>query len=283
MLLALAGPLHAACPPEGSTITSLQELKAGGYDVPDAGARVALARGLLGCLADPDPAIRDGIAYEALTQWMRAGQIDDAGLQDLRTRLLAMLEGEDAEGFRKPFAALVLSELARTDRLKPWMTPAQRSAMVGSAARYVESVRDYRGFDAQEGWRHGVAHGADWLTQLAMHPALEHAQLDRILEAVAAQAVPETGHAYVFGEPRRLGRVVLAVAQRGLLTTPEWQAWLDTVVARQGKPGYTDPAWLARRHDLSMFLTTLYVDADRSENAAERALKPLVARTLARY
>lgn len=283
VLLALAGPLHAACPPEGDSVASLEALKASSYEVPDANRRGALARGLLACLADPDPAIRDGIAYDALTHWLRAGQIDNTGLQDLRTRLLAMLEGEDAEGFRKPFAALVLSEVARNDRIKPWMTTAERAAMVVSAVRYVESVRDYRGFDPQEGWRHGVAHGADWLTQLAMHPALDRTQADRILEAVAAQAVPDGGHAYVFGEPRRLGRVVLALAQRERLSAQEWRAWLDTVIARQGKPGYTDPAWLVRRHDLTAFLNALYVDADRSDNAAERSLTPLIADALSRY
>ena len=149
--------------------------------------------------------------------------------------------------------------------------------MVDAAARYEESVRDYRGFDAKEGWRHGVAHGADWLMQLALNPALERPQLERILAAVASQAVPESAHPYVFGEPGRLARPVLYVARRGLLAESEWQAWLLALVPRLGpSPGYNDPAWLARRHDLLAFLTALYLEADQSDDANIRALKPAV-------
>jgi len=283
VLLALALPAaHAACPPAGQTQASLQALKASGFEVADAGERLRLAQGLVACLADPDPALRDGIAYEALAHWMRAKRFDADPLRRLRGQLMALLDADDPQGFGRPFAALVLSEVARTDRIDPWMSPAERVAMVDAAARYVEGVRDYRGFDAKEGWRHGVAHGADWLMQLALDPALERAQLERILEAVATQAVPASGHAYVFGEPGRLARPVLFVAARGALPAGHWQAWLDAVVQRAGPPAYTDPAWLARRHDLVAFLQALYVATDRSDVPAVRALKAPVASALAK-
>jgi hypothetical protein len=276
-LFAIGAPARAACPPEGQSVESLQALKSAKFEVADAGERMALARKLLACLGDPDPRLRDGIAYEALTQWMRAKQIDAAGLQELRGQLLAMVDAEDPQGFHRPFAALVLSEVARTDRIAPWMSAEERVAMVDAAGRYEESVRDYRGFDAKEGWRHGVAHGADWLMQLALNPALERPQLERILAAVASQAVPESAHPYVFGEPGRLARPVLYVARRGLLAESEWQAWLLALVPRLGpSPGYNDPAWLARRHDLLAFLTALYLEADQSDDANIRALKPAV-------
>lgn len=281
LLLAMAAPLaHAACPPAGHDRASLQALKAMRFEVADDAARMRLAHGLLACLGDPDPLLRDGIAYEALAHWMRAKQVDADGLRGLRDRLLAMLATEDPLGFRRPFAALVLAEVARTDRIAPWMAQSERAAMVEAAARYVESVRDYRGFDAKAGWRHGVAHGADWLMQLALNPALERAQLERILAAVATQAVPDAAHAYVFGEPGRLVRPVLFAAARGVVPAASWQAWLDALVQRLGPPAYTDPAWLARRHDLVAFLQALYVATDRSDDAAVRALKPAVAGAL---
>ena len=43
----------------------------------------------------------------------------------------------DTNGFQQPFAALVLSEVARTDRIDPWMTPAMRSELVTAAATYL--------------------------------------------------------------------------------------------------------------------------------------------------
>ena len=285
LLLAMLGtaPALAACPPEGQSRESLQALKVLKYTVPDAAERLALANGLLDCLADPDPVLRDQIAYEALTQWLQAGDFDADTLRGLRDQLLAMLSGDDAEGFRRPFAALILSEVARTDRIAPWMTPVERAAMVDEAAGFVESVRDYRGFDGKDGWRHGVAHGADWLMQLSLNPALERAQTDRILAAVAAQAVPETAHAYVFGEPGRLARPVLYIAKRGLYSDADWQAWFAALVPKLGGDAslaYNDSTWLARRHDLMGFLMSLYVEADHSDDAHIRQLKPAIVAAL---
>src|SRR5690606_16911968 len=98
------------------------------------------------CLSDPDPALRDGVAYEALRTWLRAGELDVHQRRALRDRLYAMLLQPDAGGFGPPFAALSLSEVARTDRVTPWMSTEERDAMVEQAATYLSSVRDYRGF-----------------------------------------------------------------------------------------------------------------------------------------
>src|SRR4030095_4960135 len=86
-------------------------------------------------------------------------------------------------------------------------------------------VRDYRGFDAKDGWRHGVAHGADLLMQLVLNPAVDRAGIDRVLAAVASQVVPAAEHSYIDGAPHRLARPVLFAAQRGIYTAEEWTAW----------------------------------------------------------
>lgn len=253
----------AGCPPDGQDRPGLLALKAGGFVMPDGTLRQALALALVDCLADPDPALRDGVAYEALSTWLRADALDRGTRQALLERLLPMLrpEARDPDGFGAPFAALVLSEVARTDRIAAWMTPAQRVALVDAAAGYVEGVRDYRGFDDAQGWRHGVAHGADLLMQLALNPALDKPQLDRILVAVASQVAPST-HAYVHNESERLVRPVLFVLQRGLHDDAEWSAWVARISApaplASWSEAYASEAGLARRHNLRQFLFVLY-------------------------
>jgi len=278
VLLMLAAAPALACPPPGYDKPALQALKANGFAVADAARRRELAQALIACLGDPDPELRDGIAFEALSQWMRADAFDAAQLGALRGRLYALLDGPEGEGYARPFAALVLSEVARTDRIKPWMSAAERAAMIDKAATYVEGVRDYRGYDDVQGWRHGVAHGADWLMQLALNPALDRAQADRILAAVAAQAVPASGHAYVFGEPERLARPVLFVAQRGLYSEAEWASWFAALVPRIGdaKQAYRNVAWLARRHDLTTLLQNIYLQAGNGQDPKIRTLQPAV-------
>ena len=280
--LSFASCAFAACPPAGQGRASLQALKAAQFAMPDAASRNVLAEGLFDCLGDPDPALRDGIAYAAFGTWMRAGAFDAGELRKLRGGLYARLDGEDGGGFRKPFAALVLSEVARTDRIAPWMRADERAAMVERASAYLESVRDYRGYENGVGWRHGVAHGADWAMQLALNPELDRAQLERLLAAVASQAMAADGHAYVFGEGERLARPVLYAARRGLIDDAAWKAWFAALPAKLGPPqdDYGDAAWLARRHDLAQFLDAAYVGADQSRDPAIAALKPAIAAAL---
>lgn len=275
-LLLATGIAQAACP---STDWSREAMTAWKTDSDvrlDAGRRDALVSTLVDCLASSDPALRDGLGYEGLQALMRGNALDHERLRALRDRLLAMLDTPDPQGMARPFAALVLSEVARTDRVSAWMRADERVAMVDRAAAYLASVDDYRGFDRTTGWRHGVAHGADWAMQLAMNPALERPQLDRLRDAVAAQVVPAVGHAYVFGEPERLARPLLFVAKRGLHDESEWSAWFAALSKALDDPARTwkDEAWLAKRHDLAAFLHVLYLEADLSQDPGIARLRP---------
>ena len=277
---AAANPVRAACPPPGDERASLEALKISGFEIADDARRQARALALLPCLADADPRLRDGIAFEAYYVWLRANRLDAVTRTELLERLGAMIEPglADRDGFSQPFAALVLSEIARTDRVTPWFTPAQRATLVAQATRYLTSIRDYRGFDPNEGWRHGVAHGADLVLQLAMNPAVDRAGLDRLMSAVAAQVAPPGDHSYIDGEPERLARAVLFVAQRGLLTTSEWELWLRNLAAPPASASKADAyrtrAGLARYHNLNAFLYALYVNARESGDANMQTLVP---------
>ena len=255
----------ATCPPGTSTKFALQVLQQVGWKVADDGPRQALAIALLDCLASPDPELRDGIAIDALSTWARGRALTPATLQTIRTTLVPRLapEAADAAGFAQPFAALALAEVARADRVQPYLSDAERAELVRAATTYLTSVRDYRGYDPVDGWRHGVAHGADLLLQLSLNLALERSQLDAMLAAVASQVMPP-GHFYIYGEGERLMAPVFYIGRRGLLTTAEWTAWFAKLTARRVKPARPTQASLAAGHDLAAFLLPLYASLKES-------------------
>jgi hypothetical protein len=137
---------------------------------------------------------------------------------------------------------------------------------------YFTGVSDYRGFDEREGWRHGVAHGADLMLQLALNPAFGRTELTRIRDAIATQLAPE-GHAYVFGESERLARPVLFMAQRGVFGEEEWRQWLVERTA-VGEGAFSSQRGLARRHDMMGFLSALYMQARLTQSTADDVLLP---------
>jgi hypothetical protein len=231
---------------------------------------------LADCLTDPNPAVRDGIAFEQLSKRMRAGSLDVAALRSLKDRLLpTALRGGDA--LQTSFPALVLSEVARTDRLKAWMSGAERDAMVDAAARFLSGVTDYRAFTEKEGYFHAVAHGSDWAMQLALNPATNKAQLDRLLAAIATQVAPKDPLvAYWAGEPDRMARAVIFIAQRKLHSDAEWTTWFATVM--DPKPlaswdvAFNSENGIRKHHNARAFLLSLFASASTSDDGGIKQL-----------
>jgi hypothetical protein len=217
-----------------------------------------LAIALLPCLAQPDPKLRDDVAFEQLSAWSRGGQLDATTLQRLREALVGVLDGKpDAAGVHQPFAVLTLAEVARVDRLQPFMTAEQRADLVDHAARFLGGVRDYRGFIPGEGWRHGVAHGADLALQLGMNDALSTAQRQQLLSAVTRQVLADHQHAYHFGEGNRLARAALQLQLRLNPDEAAIRAWLDGLLQPLKQAQAWDEAALTDLHNLREFLWPL--------------------------
>lgn len=277
LLLALAcvlvAPVAAAdCPPADHDREQLDALRAAGFAVEDDAARQRLALALLACVGEPDPALRDGIAFMGLSRWLRAGELDADTRAALATDLLGQLRAApDAGGFRQPFAALVLSEVVRADRLDPQLDGERLRELATAAAMYLSGVRDYRGFSEDEGWRHGVAHGADLALQLAVHPELKAAQVEPLLAAVAGQVQPRRTLFYTYGEPERLARVAHFAQRRDLFPADWWQRWLAGLVDPAPLPAWTEAfdsqGGLARRHNLLAFLLALHFAASQAGDA----------------
>lgn len=277
-----AGP---GCAPEPEGRAALLELAQRRFEVADAAERQRRALELVACLGDPDPKLRDEVAFTGLSTWLRAGAIDEVARLALAERLLPWVEAdEDAAGFRRPFAALALSEVARADRLAPSLPDPVRQRIVAAAARFLETTRDHRGFDAVEGWRHAVAHGADLVLQIGLHPATTAEEAKRLFDALAKQIAPP-GVAYVHGEPERLARAVFFVHRRGLPDDAFWDSWFASVGAlgrgEEGAAANGTSETLARRHDATAFLHALAFaaranPAPTSDRLAELAHRELV-------
>ncbi|WP_447757862.1 DUF2785 domain-containing protein [Sphingopyxis fribergensis] len=239
---------------------------------------------LAACLGDPDPAVRDDFAFTVWSEGLRGRQLSDAQMRQALAILTKMAAGpDDAGGFRRPFAALALSEVARADRIEPFLTEAELHGLAASGAAYLRGVTDYRGFVPGEGWRHGVAHGADLLMQLALNPRLSRADADLLLGAITVQVAPAASPYYHHGESGRLARPVLFLAKRADIDDAAWAAWFKAFhpdADTRWKEAYSSDAGLAAVHNLTAFANALYVTAAETQDPQVKRLAPLAVELL---
>lgn len=230
------------------------------------------ARDFASCLGHPSPFLRDQIGYEGLTAALRSGEVSQSARRDLMTDLSANLNAKDEAGFLAPFSALGLAELVRTDRIEAFLTPEERTTLVDTAATYLAGVSDFRAYSDTEGWRHGVAHGADVAMQLALNPNIEAADLAKLRDAITAQITARSGHAFTFGEPERLARPILFMANRGVISDEAWSDWFKALAnpapMAEWADAFQSEVDLARWHNLKAFARVLYVNASLSERDA---------------
>lgn len=275
---ACAAATQSDCPSAAFPLSTLRQLKSQGWTVADTDRRQALALGLLPCLSHPDPDLRDGLAFDGLSALLRGKLLTSETQYQVYRMQLSQLQSNatDAGGFARPFAALALSEVARADRLQPFLEPGDRGTLVTAATTYVRGVTDYRGFTSGEGWRHGVAHGADLLMQLALNPAITGEQLDAIVQAAQAQIVPTQSHFYIYGESDRLARSIVHAARRGQLDAAYWQRFVDAVASP--KPlatwgdAFTSQPGLAQLHNTKSFLRAMLSLVNQLNDPAVTAL-----------
>lgn len=150
--------------------------------------------------------------------------------------------------------------------------------MVAASARYLSAVTDYRAFTPAEGYIHSVAHGADFILQLALNAAVARPQLDRLLAAIATQVAPRAPDAaYWAGEPDRLARAVIAIAQRKLHADAEWNAWFATLMdpapLASWAAAFGSEAGLRKRHNARAFLLSVFATAATAEDPGVRQLQ----------
>lgn len=245
-----------------------QSIKNSRFAVPQGRLVDELALVLLDCLPSSDPELRDGLAFETLSAWMRAGLLSNATLGNISATLVANLRSGIGEVgmdtvFRRTFSALVLSEVIRQDNRVGALEETQLRAVLDAVVKYLPDERDLRGFDTKLGWMHGVAHGADVLWRLASSPRLNVADLERLLTAVASKVAPGGEHFYTYGEGERLSRVVIAVFARGLVSNQRLREWLlgfgSAAPLASWNDAFGSQAGLAKLHNTKGFMNALYV------------------------
>lgn len=241
--------------------------------------RATLIEQLLDCLSSPDPELRDGIAYEGLAALLRSGQLGTVESRHIEERAIALMREHDAQGFAQAFGALTLSEIVRADRRQAFLTLQERDTLLDTTCRYLTELRDYRGFDPIDGWRHGIAHSADILKEFVRREDLTPVQLDKIRKALLVQLATPF-HSYVYGEGERLAAPVFYATltiTSASIESENWQQWLSRLPEQlKQQPGQSE-LYYRTAHNIKSFLYPLFVLIQERGTSVQRAeFQPII-------
>lgn len=252
-----------------------EQVVADGLSVPADRSLVEMTEELTRMLGDPDPDIRDGIAFPTLATWIDEGVYDDllVGLGDGMSHGLDFGLGltQDDSVFRRSYAALVLTEcidrsttadLAGAEVVLRW-----GDRLMGWLAR----ERDLRGFVEGKGWAHALAHGADGLAALARSPHVGRLELTVILDVIADRLLAETDAYWTCGEEDRLALATVQVLQRNVLDLDVLEPWVARVAAAAQERGSTRTNPFRVAGNVQAYLRSLHLQlALGSEHPAVR-------------
>ena len=241
-----------------------QQVLARGLAVPSDRPLDDLTAELTRMLGDPDPALRDGTAYPALTTWVDRGVYDDllAGLGDgLAMGLLVGLgeQGTDTV-FRRSFSALVLGECIARDNVRPLLPGGKILEWGDRIATWVLRERDLRGYVPGKGWAHAIAHGADTLATLASSPHLATPELTVVLDVIADRVLMRSDRVFTSGEPDRLAIATMNVLRRNVVPLRVLEPWVARLAAAAGvRASYEDSDPYLLCGNAQAFLRALYL------------------------
>jgi hypothetical protein len=221
ILVLLGGPAGAGAT-EGSKDHDKEywrEVVANDFAAPENVPLAVLLEELSTNLSSTDPELRDDISYGILTQWLYVKKIVPPELRrDLTSEWIGNLQRSIGERntdsvILRSFSALMLSVIAASDDETPYLDRDEFKALLDAAVGYMHDEQDTRGFDADTGWLHSVAHTADFMKFLARSRHLEVSEQSIILSSINDK-LDSVSHVLDRGEDERLARAVLSLVAR---------------------------------------------------------------------
>jgi hypothetical protein len=208
-----------------------EHVRASGFKLPADRPLDDLTTELVQMLGDPDPHLRDGLAYPTLATWIRDGVYDDllAGFGDGISEGLFTGLGQDGTDtvLRRSFSALLLAETVLRDQQARAVHSDAIFRWGDRAASWFVRERDLRGYVPGKGWAHSVAHGADLIAALARSPHFGKLELTVLLDVVADRLLTPTPYRLFHGEYDRLAFAIMAILHRNRLGIDVLEPWVE--------------------------------------------------------
>lgn len=222
-------------------------------------------------IGNPDPYLRDYCIYPTFIKLIRENALTLEQETHLLERCLdnhhLFLEIEK-EGcfdyvFTRSFSALVIADILHKDGKQCEIEASLIKKAIKASIQYLSQEKDHRGYVAEKGWAHSVAHGSDLLTNAIFHPLFNKQYMNDCLQAVKACLLVET--AYIDEEDERILNIIGAFIQKGL-DDKALLFWLESL---PGGYSGTEHAKYRIHWNVKKFANTLFIYLERNRDFSQ--------------
>ena len=245
------------------------------FRLPAGSSLTSLTAQLADGLGSPDSDLREN-SLSILWEWIVLDRYTPAELYALGEQMAAnLIVGTGESGtdsvFLRAFSALILQAVIEQDETyaagnrsgkTPFLNEADLQRWMQCALNSLVAENDLRGFVAEKGWAHSIAHHADLFLCLGRSRFLGSADLERLLDAIAARLTAPADSILSYQEDERLARAVLSILLRDLLDIAVLGRWLEKLVSpadgAQWDNVHANPALVNARYNTRAFLRSLY-------------------------
>lgn len=211
-----------------------EQVRASGYALPGDRSLDDLTAELVTMIGDPDPEVRDALAYPVLSTWLTSGVYDDllTGFGDGVSEGLFIGLGEQGTDtvLRRAFSALLLAETVTRDETARMVHSDTIFRWGDRAASWFVRERDLRSRVAERGWAHAIAYGADLLAAFARSRHFGKLELTVLLDVIADRLLIPTGERFCHGEEDRLAYAVMTILHRNEIGLSILEPWVERLL-----------------------------------------------------
>ncbi|MCL2703007.1 MAG: DUF2785 domain-containing protein [Defluviitaleaceae bacterium] len=179
--------------------------------------------------------------------------------------------------FCRSFSSLVIAFIADTDGKRNFLSQDQYMYALRKSFDYMNQEADRRGYVADKGWAHAVAHGADMLCAFAEHPKFDSLFAGDMLNSIKHHITYECR--YTDAEEERLAYIIPALLNKGV-SVDVIQDWISGLAPDTEVMPYTDEYYqnACSTHNIVYFLKSLYIMLD--QKSGNKQLKAYILQYL---
>ncbi len=250
----------------------LESILANNCALPDGASLEGLTVELEENLGSVDESLREN-SLSILWEWVEQGFYTTGMLSALGNRMVGQMqtglgESEGDAVFCRAFSALILAAVISADARQArsetggFLGDETVSAWLDESLRFYDKEKDGRGYVQGKGWAHALAHGADLLLCLGMHPSVKDKRQERILDGLGQKAASMAGSIFLFNEDERMARAAMGTLLREDISLSAFEHWITSILQRVNATpraeAHQTPEAHHARYNARLFLRSLY-------------------------